>query len=342
MSKGNVIRITGFLSLLLILFNSAVSQDNKDPAVRLMFYNVENLFDTYNDSLSDDDEFLPDATRRWTYGRYSRKINSLFKTIMAAGEWEPPEMVALYEIENRKVLGDLVFGTLLSKYDYSIIHEDSPDPRGIDVCIIYRKEIIRLLDYRYLTPGFYSESGFASRSVLYARFNIHSDTVHFFINHWPSRRGGVLAGEDQRRMIAEMVRHSADSVSVVSGGRAKIILAGDFNATPDDIAVNILTSGHEYGAVMKNLSEGPPGLYGTYRYMGTWETIDQVIVSESLLNSTTGLSTKSELFRVFRPDFLLKYDTRYPGLSPFSTYSGYKYQGGFSDHLPVLLDLIVR
>ncbi len=342
MSKGIVKKITVFLSLLLISFARIFPQVNDESTVRVMFYNVENLFDTYNDSLTDDDEFLPAGLRRWTYGRYKKKLNSIFKTIMAAGEWSPPALVAFCEVENRKVLEDLLYGTYLSKYDYGIIHEDSPDPRGIDVCMIYRKDKIMILNYRYMVPSGALKSGFTSRSVLYAKCAILSDTIHLFINHWPSRRGGVLAGKDQRQLIAEMVRNGADSISCASGGDARIIIMGDFNSTYDDNVLNLLTEKRSSGASMVNLSPGTKGSIGTYRYMGTWEIIDQIIVSDMLLNCRNGLSTKFSMFRIFRPDFLLKSDLKYPGSSPFSTYSGYRYQGGYSDHLPVIIDLISK
>ncbi len=340
MSKGIVKKVTIFLSLLFVSLNNVFPQT--EPSVRVMFYNVENLFDTYNDSLKDDDEFLPDGLRRWTYGRYSRKISSVYKTIVAAGEWNPPALVALCEVENRKVLNDLVNGTYLSKYGYGIIHEDSPDPRGIDVCLLYRNDQIKIINYRYFVPPSYAGSAFTSRSVLYAKCAVFSDTIHLFINHWPSRRGGVLAGEDQRKLIAEMVRGKADSIANRLAGRARIIFMGDFNATPEDKILAVLTEKHDSGALMINLSTGLSCTTGTYRYMGTWEMIDQVLVSDMLINYEKGLSTKPELFRVFNPDFLLRNDPKYPGVSPFPTYSGYRYQGGYSDHLPVLVDLIFR
>jgi hypothetical protein len=342
MSKGSVKRITLFLSLLLKIFPDAFPQDNGEASARVMFYNVENLFDTYDDSLKDDDEFLPGGVRRWTYGRYNRKINAIYKTITAAGEWSPPAVVAFCEIENRNVLEDLAYGTYLSKYEYGIIHEDSPDPRGIDVCLIYRKDLINVINYRYLVPPSFQVPEFSSRSVLYAKVTIFSDTVHFLINHWPSRRGGVLNAEDQRRIIAEMVRTKADSIAYVSRGKARIIIMGDFNATPDDMVLDLLTEGHSSGASMVNLSDGITGSTGTYRYMGTWEMIDQVIVSDMLLDCMKGVSVKSGMVRIFRPDFLLRSDPKYPGVSPFSTYSGYRYQGGYSDHLPILIDLIFK
>ena len=242
-----------------------------------MFYNVENFFDIYDDSLTDDNDFLPNGLMRWNSERYKRKTNSIYKTIIAAGEWEPPAVIAFCEIENRKVLEDLIYGTYLSKYNYSIIHEESRDRRGIDVCLIFRKDIVDVLSYKYLIPNEISRKDFNTRSVLYAKLLI------------------------------------------------------------------VLTVSNDSSRAMINLSEMPDdrGL-GTYRYMGTWEMIDQVIVSNLLLNCRSGLYTAPTMLKIFKPDFLLKKDPKYPGFIPFSTYRGYKYQGGFSDHLPVLLDFKLR
>jgi predicted extracellular nuclease len=261
---------------------------------------------------------------------------------MAAGEWEPPAIVGLCEIENRKVLQDLLIRTYLSKYDYSIIQNDSPDPRGIDVCLIYRKDIVMISGYRYLIPARPAGFDFSTRSVLMAKCIIGNEIVHLFVNHWPSRRGGVLAAEDQRKEIAGMVKQYADSVAAAESGNAKIIIAGDFNATPGDLVMSILTGGNGREDILINLSAKADREQGTYRYMGMWQMIDQVIVSRPLLDSETGLYTDKRMFRIFKPGFLLVKDPKYPGLSPLPTYRGYRYVGGFSDHLPVLLDLGIR
>jgi hypothetical protein len=342
MLEGIVARFTGTLLLLLLSLIKGYPQVTSSYPVRLMFYNAENLFDVYDDTLTDDSEFLPGGLRRWNYKRYNTKINSLYKTIVAAGEWSPPAIVGFCEVENRKVLEDLVYGTYLSKYDYGILHEDSPDPRGIDVCLIYRKDLIKIISHKYLIPSDPDPGQFTSRSVLYACCAIMQDTIHLFINHWPSRRGGVLAGETQRLQISEMVKNRADSITSVSNGEARIIIIGDFNSTPDDQNIASLTGNYESGLVMINLSADLPSGTGTYRFMGTWEMIDQVIVSGMLVNCREGLFTGLEMLRIFRPDFLLQNDPKYPGTSPFSTYRGYRYHGGYSDHLPVLLDLKVR
>jgi hypothetical protein len=342
MSNGIVNRFTGTLSLLFLIFIEGYPQEAGVPPVRFMFYNVENLFDTYNDTLTDDDEFLPHGLRRWNYQRYSGKLSALYKTIVAAGEWSPPSLIGFCEVENRKVLEDLIFGTGLARYDWGIIHEDSPDSRGIDVCLIYKKDQVKIINFRYLIPQSFIKDEIATRSVLYAKLKIQEDTIHLFVNHWPSRRGGVLAGETERLKIAEMVKDYADSLFLASQRESRIIIAGDFNSTPDDKAIGLLTLSYESGLSMVNLSACLPAGSGTYRYMGTWELIDQVIVSGDLINCSKGLYTDPGMLSIFKPGFLLKSDSKYPGLSPFSTYLGYRYQGGFSDHLPVLLELKVR
>jgi hypothetical protein len=341
------VRLKAACSLVLMFLVTvlAYTQAESDSLpVRLMFYNTENLFDTYDDTLKDDEEFLPGGLMRWNRTRYFKKINSVYKTIIAAGEWDPPAIVGLCEIENRKVLEDIVYGTALSNFGYGIIHEDSPDPRGIDVCMIFRKDIVKVIDHRAWIPPEVRKGEFHSRSVLYVKCTVLGDTLHLLINHWPSRRGGVLAGEPLREEVALMVRDAVDSLYNVAKGELKAIIFGDFNCNTDDPVISSLYKSAVAGErILFNLSDQhPKGALGTYRYMGTWETLDQVIVSEGLLKNGKGLYTEKKNFRIFNPDFLLRNDSKYPGMTTFSTYLGYRYLGGFSDHLPVLLDIGFR
>jgi predicted extracellular nuclease len=320
-----------------------LSQAQDSASLQIMFYNVENLFDIFNDTLKDDDDFLPSGVLRWNRSRYKEKINSLYKTIVAAGEWSPPEVVAMSEVENRRVLEDLVYGTYLSKYKYRIVHEESPDQRGIDVCLIYRTDELSLISSDYWMPDEINDDNFKTRKVLYSKFKFRNDTIHLIVNHWPSRRGGVLAGESMRIKIANMLKERADSISMNSQSGSKIIIMGDFNSTPDDQEIKTLTSNNTYACQLFNLSEEKAEAgFGTYRYQGTWEMIDQVLVSEPLLKSSEGLYTGAAFFSILKPDFLLMKDPKYPGFTPFATYRGYRYQGGFSDHLPVFLRLKFR
>lgn len=342
MPKSIVTFIAGTLLLLSISRGESFSQRGDEQSLKIMFYNVENFFDIYDDPVTDDDEFLPGGDRRWNKKKYRTKINSLFKVISAAGEWSPPAIIAFCEVENRRVLDDLVKGTNLAKFNYGIIHQDSPDPRGIDVCMIYREKVIDILSWRYLIPVIAEGQAFRSRSILYVSCLAGNDSLHLFINHWPSRRGGVLAGESLRESIVMMLREKLDSLASAPGRCKKIILMGDFNATPEDNVIRMLSAPYESGLSIVNLSEEQSSVKGTYRYRGIWEMIDQVMVSDFLLNCREGIYTTHDMFRSFEPDFLLKKDPVYPGMSPLSTYSGFRYQGGFSDHLPVLLELKFR
>jgi predicted extracellular nuclease len=343
MSKVIISLVAGLFTLFTVTIKRGYSQAIISPPVRLMFYNVENLFDIYNDSLKDDNDFLPYGLMRWNSKRYNRKINSLYKTIIAAGEWNAPDIIALCEVENKRVLEDLVYNTNMIKYDYHIIHEESPDQRGIDVCMIYRNDHIKLIGYHYWIPYGIKGEEFTSRSILYTKLLIDTDTIHIIINHWPSRRGGVLAAESLRTSIALMVRDKVDSIFKREQGSAKIIIMGDFNSTPDDQEMKLLLGSSNSFSCLRNLSAdlAVEGM-GTYRYMGTWEMIDQVIVTEKFLKSKYGLFTDLKMLKIFKPEFLLTRDPKYPGLTPFSTYKGYRYQGGYSDHLPVILDLKSR
>jgi hypothetical protein len=342
-------KISGTLVLLLLfVFIQLFPQEEKKTApVRVISYNVENLFDTFNDTLKEDEEFLPGGSRRWNMTRYKEKINSLYKVITAAGGWTPPAVIGLCEIENRRVLEDLFNGTYLSYYNYGILHEESPDIRGIDVALIYRKDIVSVIECRSWIPVPEGREVFRSRSILYAKCLIYGDTIDFIMNHWPSRRGGVLAGEKMRRAIAGMVRSAVDSLYRTTSGRSKIIIMGDFNCTPDDPVIEVLTgiSGRRQTntSVLVNLSvPDKSSIPGTYRFQGSWELIDQMIVSSWLLECDSGLYTVQDLFKIFKEGFLLRSDGSYPGLSPFPTYRGYRYQGGYSDHLPVLIDLLMH
>jgi hypothetical protein len=344
-----VYRRTQFSTLLIYLLSViwGYSQDGSEHSYRFIFYNVENFFDTFDDTLREDNDFLNGGTMRWNYTRYLRKLNSIYKVIIAAGEWSPPAVIGFCEVESRMVLEDMIKHTYLSKYDYGIIHEDSNDPRGIDVCLIYRKDLVEPVFFTYLIPQEYRPQDFKTRSVLYVKLRISGYYIHLFLNHWPSRRGGVLAGESLRAAISGMLINKTDSIQNSENGLSRIIIAGDFNSVPSDDVIRNLTGGVKDPAVstmhLTNLTEylANEG-QGTYRYRGIWEMFDQVIVSELLLNSKSGIYTGYDQLHIFKPDFLLRKDRSYPGFTTNPTYVGYRYFGGYSDHLPVIIDLKVN
>jgi hypothetical protein len=346
-SHDFMLRRTSFtLVLFILLVHNGSAQVSEKATIRFLFYNVENFFDTKDDTARQDNDFLPGGSMHWDSERYADKIQAVYKVIAAAGGWEAPAIVGFCEVEKKSVLRDIIYNTYLLKYNYGIIHEESDDVRGIDVCLIFRRDLVRPLSYKYLKPVNIPEGEFRTRSVLYSKWLISSDTIHLFLNHWPSKRGGVLAEQSLRNIISLMVREKTDSLLSISNQKAKIVIAGDFNCTPDDPEIKLLSAKNNdngktlSGTGLVNLSqEASDKGSGTYKYQGIWEMLDQVIVSDGLIRCREGFCTDKNSFKVFNPDFLLKKDPVYPGFATFSTYKGLSYEGGFSDHLPVILDL---
>lgn len=313
--------------------------------IRCMFYNVENLFDTVNDSLTNDEEFLPDGTRSWTASRYWEKLDHIFKTMLALGEWEPPGLVGLCEVENRSVLFDLVSRTPLRKLEYQIIHEESPDPRGIDVALLYRPDQFRPLSHKTYPVIFPGEERARTRDVLYVKGTVfRKDTVHIFINHWPSRAGGQESSAPRRQYVAGLVRSLSDSI-LRRDPAAAILITGDFNDEPGDESLRhhlkaLPDTQHLRSTALYNLMYPymEKGL-GTEKHEAHWNLLDQFIVSGSLLQEHH-LHADHKTAYIFAADWLLETDERYLGQRPFRTYAGPRYLGGYSDHLPVYLDLV--
>ena len=322
------------------------SETGKRGDFRIMFYNVENLFDCFDDSLTFDNEFLPKGKKHWTWKKYKAKSQKIAKVIMAAGEWEFPDLIGLCEVENRFALDGVFKYGPLSKLGYKIIHRESPDRRGIDVALIYQPERFQPLDTSYLQLCYSKDSPSTTREILYVKGKTHThDTLHIFVNHWPSRWGGQLESEYKRLAAARLLRNKVDQI-LEENKNAKLIVMGDFNDYPENQSIqNILRAvapkdefandslynlSHQF--VQKN------GI-GSHKYKGKWGMLDQFIVSGALLNKTGVLYCMPKDMNLFAPKFLLEPDNTYYGEKPFRTFLGYKYHGGFSDHLPVLLDL---
>lgn len=309
-----------------------------DRGFTIMFYNVENLFDPANDSLTADDDFTPSGDLHWTYKRYYTKLNRLYKVITALGGWQPPDVIGLCEVENKKVLLDLIHNTPLSKYPYEIVHYNSPDRRGIDVALLYNRNTIRPLESRKITL---KKNGLLTRDILHVKAILQADTCHFLVNHWPSRSSGQIETEGDRIEAALLLKSFADSLFAINRN-SNIIIVGDFNDEPGDESLKgqlkaITTLNEPKPGFLYNIGVAPSaGNYrGTLKYRGQWNLFDQIIVSGSLLSQSGGLQVKTDGFRIFGEEFLLIGDEQFTGFKPFRTYNGFRYQGGFSDHLPV-------
>jgi len=331
--------------VLFILFNlSSFSQKNIDQ-VSILFYNVENLFDTKNDPQTEDDEFTPDGDRHWTYKRLNSKLLNISKVILSASGWNIPAIIALCEIENRDVLEKLLTNTPLKSHPFKIIHKESPDHRGIDVAFIYSPQQFYPIKYNFYPLKEKNDSIMRSREILYVFGVINEiDTVHFFVNHWPSRYGGVLETRAIRNSAAKLLRQKVDALFEMYSS-PKIIILGDFNDQPTDESLRDYlkakpVSQENAGSGLFNLSYNW-GLQstGTLKYQSQWDVFDQIIVSGTLLNSSSGFIAKPENASILNYPFLFERDERYGGLKPRRTYYGYSYLGGFSDHLPILLKL---
>lgn len=333
-------------SSLLILLFIIIAFNTNAQRHRIMFYNVENLFDTENDSLTNDDEFMPNGSRYWNKSRYYKKVNRIFQVAAAVGEWQKVSFIGLCEIENRKTLNKLIYNTPLSALEMSAVHKESPDRRGIDVALLYRKEIAKLLYSEFIKVDLPTEMFFTTRDILYAKFLVEkTDTIHMFVNHWPSRRGGEMKSRYKRVRAASILRSKTDSIFSVNSG-SKIVIMGDFNDEPSDVSLSetLNTKIPDYifsDTTLYNLSVKQNGL-GTHKYRGVWSILDQIIVSGSLLNADKGYKVSKLGFNIFSYNYLLEKDERYTGTKPKSTYSGYRYNDGFSDHLPVFIDLYIK
>jgi hypothetical protein len=320
--------------LSLIFFSNASGQDSSLTAI---FYNTENLFDNVDDSLKNDEEFLPDGPRRWTHSRYLHKLDAISRVIVTAGGWQAPAIVGLCEIENSSVAFDLANEGILANIGYSFVHYDSPDPRGIDICMLYRPDVVKIISHEKWIPVLNNNIPFISRNILFVKTSFFGDTIDIILCHWPSRRGGTLAADDLRKQIAAFITDKIDSINTVSKGFEHIIVMGDFNMPPSDEIVK----GIEKKCKLTNLSDSLTFRgKGSYRYQGKWEMIDQVLLSENMICSgNNDVNCYLIKMSVLDDKFLLEDDPDYPGKRPFATYREYKWHGGFSDHLPVILTL---
>lgn len=328
---------------IILLLMWAIGLKAQPQRARIMFYNVENLFDPANDSLTNDDDFTPEGNNRWTNSRMYAKLNNTAKVIIAVGEGNLPVLVGLCEIENRNVLNKLVYNTPLKSNNYGVAHFESPDPRGIDVALLYRKDCFKVLAQKALPIIFEDEKEAHTRDILYVKGILHtSDTLHVFVNHWPSKYGGVAATLAKRKAVGQFLRSFTDSIQQKT--KSNIVIMGDLNDTPEDESVatslGACLTMNPCSTNLVNLM-GPllsDASIGTHKYSGHWSIIDQFIVSKSFVNNTQGWHIQGA--HVYNAAFLLTPDKNRSGHTPYRTFLGFKYEGGFSDHLPIYADLI--
>ncbi len=318
-----------------------------DTSFLIMSYNVENLFDLIDNPDKEDDEFLPNSEKQWNAKRYNKKIDDLSRVISSIKKDVLPDIVGLVEVENREVVKDLASSSKLQKADYGIVHEESPDARGIDVALMYKKTSFTYLNHEKISVNFDFEPETKTRDILYVKGKMNDqELLHIFVNHWSSRREGQKETEPKRLYAASLLKNKVDQI-LREDNNAKIVILGDFNDEPQNKSLcEILDAGNSKEKGNKKLYNL---LYnkdllnlGTYNYKGKWNMLDNIIVSNALLNSKKGYVVATDEANIFSEKWMLFYNKKYDYSVPNKTYGGPKYYGGISDHLPVFVELIIK
>ncbi len=338
------------LLLSICLFSIPVQAEKNNYQITVIaFYNLENLFDTDNDpSNPGDDEFSAGGAYNYTPDIYKQKLHNLATVIQKMGtEFTPdgPAIIGVAEVENGRVLEDLVAQPAISKRKYRIVHFDSPDWRGIDVGLLYNPSYFTPIEARPLLVDISQngQKGGRTRDILYVKGILAGDTIHLFVNHWPSRRGGEAASAPLRAIAAGVCRTQIDTILHYSPD-ARIVVMGDFNDDPVNTSISkvLNTTGDKNALTAGKLYNPWLGLYkngvGTLAYNDNWNLFDQIILSAGWLHKDDA-QWRYYRTEVFDRGFLKNSFGRYKGY-PHRSFSGNQWQNGYSDHFPALIYLI--
>ncbi|MBT8185538.1 MAG: endonuclease/exonuclease/phosphatase family protein [Eudoraea sp.] len=321
----------------------------KEFTVRtIAFYNVENLFDTINDTLIYDDDRTPEGKDEWTLERYNKKVADISGVLAEIGlesTGSSPDIIGLCEVEKQDVVEDLVHHPNLIGEHYGIIHTDSPDERGIDVALIYKKSAflpIHFVSHRLLLLDEMQERDY-TRDQLVVSGRLDNNLIHLIINHWPSRSGGASRSRPGRIAAARLNKRITDSILKISPDSG-IIIMGDFNDNPtDDSLKKVLRTKSSTDSLQATSLFNPmeslfkKGL-GTLAYRDEWSLFDQILLSGNLVSRTT-LNFSYWKVGIYNPSYLITQTGRFKGY-PYRTYAGGIYTGGFSDHFPVYVVMV--
>ena len=299
---------------MLLIFSLPIVAENS--SLRIVSYNVENLFDTQHDTLKNDSSFLPDGMHHWTYRRYQTKIDRIAQVLANIGGWESIPLVGLCEVENARCLRQLCYR--LRCFHYRYVHYDSPDERGVDVALLYDSTRVSILHSRALSL---SLEGDYTRDILYvSALYEQRDTVHVMMCHLPSQLGGAANTDWKRQRAKSLLQSQIDSILLLHPS-ANIVVMGDMNTSPQDDLMGMTN-------LMLPIQKAGQG---THKYQGIWNCLDLFYVSAALIPQST--------VTIFSPPWLLEEDTKYLDTQPHRTYVGFRYHDGYSDHLPVVLTI---
>ncbi|MBO5806385.1 MAG: endonuclease/exonuclease/phosphatase family protein [Tidjanibacter sp.] len=341
------------ISLLVAVVLSIGTASAQSKRYTVMFYNVENLFDTIQDPTIYDTEFIPSGNKEWNSAKYYKKLDNLERLFYSVAKQNKsyPTVIGVSEVENRNVLEDLASQEQLLAANYQICHYDGPDARGVDVAFFYRPDQFKYEGSESIKakiPG--ARENFRTRDLLTMWGKIDGEDFFFLVSHWPSRRGGHSASAYLREGLASQIKSICDSVRKANPAM-KVVVMGDFNDDPGDKSVS-----ENLGAKLSKKRLGELDLfnpywqmhkdgYGTLVYNDLWNLFDNIVVSSNLANAPKGTlelwkPAKAEYYgNIFKADFLFQREGQYKGY-PLRTYVGNNFQAGWSDHLPVFIYIV--
>lgn len=326
------------LTIVLLFFLFVQASKGQSMIFRVMSYNVENLFDTYDDPDTNDNEFLPEGNRRWTNKRYYHKLRQIAKVIHAAGEWDTPALIGLCEVENDTVLTHLLTRTPLRNQQYRYCMTNGSDKRGINVALLYQRDKFRYLGHQSVKIRHRSANERSTRDILHVWGElITGDTLDVCVCHFPSKYGGEKESESRRMDAARTLRRLCDSLVSVRSNK-QLILMGDFNDAPESKSVHYIIGNDFHNLFSGNRSQLTEG---SQKYQSEWSQLDQIIIHRNMFKPPSGLRLIGESVQTLSFPFLLTKDKTWKGKRLWRTYHGYKYEGGFSDHLPVIADFLL-
>ncbi len=334
-----------FTGALLMLFVMCFAQ----KPYKVVFYNIENFFDTINDPEVHDDEFTPDGPNKWNSAKYYKKLGNIERVFfdIAAIDKDYPIIIGVSEVENRSVLEDIISTKKLAPANYRIVHYDSPEARGVDVAFMYRPDVFKLegsFPVRTVVPTL---PNFKTRDILTMWGTIENEPFFFMVAHWPSRLGGKEASEFKRMAVGRQMRQIADSVLKINPA-TKVVVMGDFNDDPTDKSIaeclgakgriKDLKPGDFYNPYGEMLKAG----LGTLAYGDAWNIFDNIAMTENLATGSTGAlklqkADGSKFYgNIFKQFYMVQKEGQYKGY-PLRTFVGGAFQGGLSDHYPVYI-----
>ncbi len=315
-----------------------MAKDKLKNTLTVAFYNVENLFDTIKDPNKDDGDFTPRGRLKWNKSKYRQKLRKITTVLSMIGEHEShygPAIIGLVEVENPRVLNDLTTHKNLLRHNYRFIHYDSPDERGIDVALLYNPSLFTVLSSESVYVGITNDDGSTdyTRDILVVKGVLNGDLVYVIVNHWPSRAEGEKESEYKRINAAKVVSETVDRIREEERHEPKFIIMGDFNDNPSSESLKSYLVDDTFFNPMEKLHKKD---VGTLTYYGEWHLFDQIILSKNFFDKSSSLRFGEA--KIFKKPWMRVYKGKLKG-SPFRTFIGPWYEGGFSDHFPVYLKL---